>query len=118
MLRLVVDEKFNNDVLSGLLRRNSAVDVLRVQDTEMSGAEAPEVLAWAAIEARVLVTLNVPAITPFAYARVRRREAMPGVVQVPRSVAIRRAIEDLLILAECGEPSDLEGRVLFLPLEE
>lgn len=118
MLRLVVDENFNNDVLRGLLRRNSAVDVLRVQDTEVSGAEDPEVLAWAATVARVLVTHDVSTITPFAYARVRRSEAMPGVIQVPRSVPIRRAIEDLLVLAECGEPSDLEGRVLFLPLEE
>ena len=117
MLRLAVDENFNNDVLRGLLRRNRSLDIVRVQDTEFYGAHDPEVLEWAAAEARVLVTHDVSTITAFAYARVNRGEAMPGIVQVPRTVPILRAIEDLQLLAECGEPSDLEGRVLFLPLE-
>jgi hypothetical protein len=41
---------------------------------------------------------------------------MPGIIIVPQLAAIARCIEDLLLLAECGEESDCNGRVLFLPL--
>jgi hypothetical protein len=82
----------------------------------MSGAEDPKVLEWAATHGRVLATHDLSTITNFAYARVSRGEAMPGVIQVPRNVPILRAIQDLELIAECAEPSDLERHVLFLPL--
>lgn len=47
MLRFAADENFNNDILDGLLRRKPELDVLRVQDTDLLGAEDPAVLAWA-----------------------------------------------------------------------
>lgn len=39
MLRFLADENFNNDILRGLLRRNPAIDIVRVQDTELFGAD-------------------------------------------------------------------------------
>lgn len=116
MLRFAFDENFNNDVLRGLLRRIPALDFVRVQDREVFQASDPVVLAWAATQCRVVVTHDVSTLTRFAYERVQRGEPMPGVIQVPRSVPVRRAIEDLQLLAECGAASDLEGGVLFLPL--
>jgi hypothetical protein len=41
---------------------------------------------------------------------------MPGVFVVSQSVPIARAIEDLLILAECSRESEWEGQVRHLPL--
>ena len=55
MLLLVADENFNNDILRGLLCRNSSLDIVRIQDVGLVGAPDPEVLEWAAQEERVLL---------------------------------------------------------------
>jgi hypothetical protein len=44
MLRLAADENFNGDIVRGLLRRNPQVDIVRVQDVGLSGANDPAVL--------------------------------------------------------------------------
>ena len=48
MLRLAADENFNGDIVRGLLRRNPTLDIVRVQDVGLSGADDPSVLQWAA----------------------------------------------------------------------
>ncbi len=47
MLRLVADENFNNDIVRGLLRRKPDLDIVRIQDAGLSGADDPAVLEWA-----------------------------------------------------------------------
>jgi hypothetical protein len=116
MLRLAVDENFNNDILRGLLRRNPQLDVVRVQDAGLAGADDPSVLEWAAREKRLLLSHDVSTLTKYAYDRVRQNQAMTGLFEVGRSVAIARAIEDILLLAECSLPDEWEGQVRYLPL--
>jgi hypothetical protein len=115
-MRLAVDENFNNDILRGLLRRNPDLDVVRVRDAGLSGADDPTVLEWAAQEGRVLLTHDVGTITRYAYERVQAGQAMPGVFEVSRSVPIGLAIEDLLLIAECSLDGEWEGQVRYLPL--
>jgi hypothetical protein len=50
MARLAFDENFNNDVVRGLLRRKSALDVVRIQDAGLRSQDDETVLAWSAIE--------------------------------------------------------------------
>jgi hypothetical protein len=116
MLRLVADENFNNDILRGVRRRNPAVDLVRVQDEGLSGADHPAVVEWAAQAGRVLLTHDVSTMTRYAYDRVRQGQPMPGVFEVSRQVPIGVAIEEILMLAECSLPGDWEGQVRYLPL--
>lgn len=58
MLRFA-DENFNNDVVRGVLRRNPDVDIIRVQDAGLGGADDPSVLEWTAREGRILLTHDV-----------------------------------------------------------
>ncbi len=112
MLKLAADENFNNDILRGLLRRNPEVDVVRVQDVGLSGADDPTVLAWAAAESRVLLTHDVATMTRYAYERAARGEPMPGVFEVVRTVPV----DDLLLLVEGSLEGEWEGQVRYLPL--
>ena len=77
MLRLVADENFNNDIVRGLLRRKPKLDIVRIQDVGLSGADDPTVLEWAAQEGRVLLTHDVTTITRYAYERVKAGQSMP-----------------------------------------
>jgi hypothetical protein len=116
MLRLAADENLNNSIVRGLLRRQPELDIVRIQDVGLSGADDPTVLEWAAQEGRVLLTHDVSTITKYAYERVRAGQPMPGVFEVGRNVPIGRAIEDILLLAEYSFDNEWEGQVRYLPL--
>jgi len=81
MLLLVSDENFNNDLVRGLLRRNPDLDIVRVQDVGLRGAEDPLILEWAAQEGRVLLTHDVTTMAHFAYERVQAGKSMPGLLK-------------------------------------
>ena len=116
MLRFAADENFNNDILDGLLRRKPELDVLRIQDTDLLGAEDPDVLAWAADVGRIILTHDVNTLPGFAYDRIREGYSMPGVFAIGQTLPVGPVIEDLLLLAECSREGEWEGQVLYLPL--
>ena len=102
--------------MRGLWRRKPELDIVRIQDVGLSGADDPTVLEWAAREGRVLLTHDVTTMTRYAYERVRADQPMPGVFEVSRAVPIGLAIEDILLLAECSLEGEWEGQVRYLPL--
>ena len=116
MLRLAADENLNNDIIRGLLRRQPGLDIVRVQDAGLSGADDPTVLEWAAQEGRVLLTHDISTITRYAYERVQAGQPMPGVFEISRAVPMGQAIEDILLLAECSLDDEWEGQVRYLLL--
>lgn len=116
MIRLAADEDFNNNIVRGLLRRKSDLDIVRVQDVTLSGADDPTVLEWCAHENRVLLTHDVSTMTRYAYERIEAGDPMPGVFEVGQAVPIGRAIEDILLIAECSFEGEWEDQVRYLPL--
>ena len=116
MIRLLADENFNNNIVRAVHLRAADVDIVRVQDVGLSGADDPSVLDWAARHRRVLLTHDVSTITAFGYERVREGKPMPGVFEVGRTIALRSAIEDILLLATCSVDGEWEGQVRYLPL--
>lgn len=116
MLPLAFDENFNNDILRGLRRRAPKLDLARVQDAGFSGHDDPTVLNWAAQERRVLFSHDVSTMTRYAYERVKAGQSMPGLFEVGRGIPFSKAIEDILLIAECSVEGEWEGQVRYLPL--
>jgi hypothetical protein len=116
MLLLAADENFNGNIVRGLFRRQPALDLVRLQDVGLSGAEDPVVLAWAAQEGRVLLTHDVSTLTRDTYERVQAGQPMPGVFEVRHDLPIGRAIEEILLLVECSLEGEWEGQIRYLPL--
>jgi hypothetical protein len=116
MIRLVTDENFQGAIVRGVLTARPDADLVRAQDTEMSGASDPELLAWAATQGRVILTHDVNTLIGFAYARVKAALPMSGVFVVNRGEPIGKVIEDILLLIECSSAGEWEGQVGFLPL--
>lgn len=116
MIRLAADENFNFAVVRGVRRRSPTVDVITVQDADLSGQDDPTILEWAASEGRVLLTHDVATMTRYAYERVAAGLPMPGVFEVGRHVPIGTAIDEILLLAECSLEGEWEGQVRYLPL--
>lgn len=116
MLRLLADENFNGDVVRGLLLRRPNLDLLRVQDVGLSGAEDPGILAWAAENDRIVLSHDFATMADFAYERVAAGEPMPGVLLVRERFPVGRAIDEILLTDECSEHAEWSGRVVHLPL--
>lgn len=116
MPRFLADENFDNNILRGLWYHEASLDVVRVQDVGLLGADDPTILAWAAQEGRVMLTHDVATLVGYAYARVDAGHPMPGVVAVRNTVSIGRAVDDILLLAKGSIEGEWEDKVLYLPL--
>ena len=116
MLRLAADENFNGDIVRGVLRRNPKLDIVRVQDVSLSGADDPSGLQWAADQGRILVTHDISTLARHAFDRIAAGQPMPGVFEVRSVAPVGQAIDDLILLAECSFEGEWEGQVRFLPL--
>jgi hypothetical protein len=116
MVRFLADENFNNQIVRGILRQSPDIDIVRVQDVDLSGADDPTVLAWAAQEGRIVLTHDVATMTTFAYQRIQAGLSMPGLFEVSRRVPVGLAIEEIILIAKCSIEGEWEGQVRFLPL--
>jgi Domain of unknown function (DUF5615) len=112
----LTDENFDNAILDGVRRRDSTLDIVRVQDVGLMRANDPTILEWAAAQGRILLTHDEATAPNFAYERVGAGLPMPGVVVVPWLTPIGAAIEELLLFAACSHEGEWEGRVIHLPL--
>lgn len=117
MLKLACDENLNNNILRGLFRKRSDLDIVRIQDAGLIGADDPTVLEWAALENRVLLTHDVATITRYAYERLDADHAMPGVFEINPFAPMGQVIEDVLLLAEFSFDGEWEGQIAYIPLK-
>lgn len=117
MLKFAADENFNNIILRGMLRQQPDLDVIRIQDSEISGADDEVMLEWVAQEGRILLTHDVNTVTGFAYERVRLGLPMLGVFQVDDDAPISRIIEDILLIATASLEDEWANQVNYIPLK-
>jgi len=116
MIRFLLDENFNGKIVRGLRARKADVDMLRVQDTELYGADDSTVLEWAAQEGRIILTHDLDTMTKYANQRIAQRLPLAGVIFVRDTLPVAKVIEDLLTIVSASEASEWENRRDFLPL--
>ena len=116
MISLLADENLDGKIVRGVLRRVRSVDIVRLQDVGLIGADDPTALVWAADQGRVLITHDVETLTRFAFERIDTGLPMPGVIETSASFAIGKAVEDLALMLECLTTGELENQVVCIPL--
>ncbi len=116
MLRLLADENFNGDIVRGLILRQRDLDIVRVQDVGLAGADDPTVLAWAAENNRIILTHDRATIPDFSYERVAAGERMPGVFILNDRFPVGQAIDEILLMDACSEQAEWNGRAIHVPL--
>ena len=116
MTRFLADENFNFDIVQGLRRRLPSLDLVRIQELGLSRAVDPDILEFAANIGRVVLTHDVNTMTKFAYQRLDVAMSLPGVVAVPDTLPVGRAIEDLILMIGGSLEHEWENQVRYLPL--
>jgi len=115
MPAFLADENFGGNIVRGLRRQRSEIDIIRVQDINLSGEDDRIVLERVAQLGRVLLTHDAATIPEFAYTRIGAGQPMTGVVIIKRSMAISQAIEEILLLADFALPREMDGQIQYLP---
>src|SRR5262249_10961464 len=116
MPRLLADENFNGDVVRGLLLRQPDLDIVRVPDVGLAGADDPDVLAWAADNNRIVITHDRATMSDHAYERLAAGGRMVGVFILGKRLPVGKAIEEILLLNECSGQAEWNGRAVHVPL--
>jgi hypothetical protein len=116
MLRLLIDENIDHDIVRGLRRRLPDVDVVTAQEVGLLKTPDPEILEWATINKRILVTHDVQTMPMFAYERIGNGESFSGVFIIPNDLAINIAIEQLIFHIECSNETEWINQVHYLPI--
>lgn len=115
-MRFLSDASFNGEIVRGLLLRNPAVDLCRVQDVGLAEADEATMLEWAANNDRIVLTHDRATMPRFAYARVGAGQPMPGIFVLHDRGSVGEAIDELLLIDACSEQAEWTGLVLYLPL--
>jgi predicted nuclease of predicted toxin-antitoxin system len=116
VIAFLADENLQRKIITGLLRRNPSVDVVRAQDVGLSGVDDRILLEVAAQQNRVLLTHDVQTLVGFAWESVEAGRPMAGVIVLGRKLRVSEAVEELLLIVECSEPNEWADVVAYLPL--
>ena len=82
VIPFLADHCFDEDILRAVIRRNPSIDFVLARDEGLQEAEDPDILAWAAQEGRVVITLDRNTMIAFALERIRHRQPMAGLVVI------------------------------------
>lgn len=116
MLKLLIDENFDQHILRGLQRRVPSLQYMIVQETVL--AESPDLvlLQWVAKNYYVLVAHDRATMLRAASQRLRSEQKVAGLVIVKKEASLGRVIDDLVMVLECCTEMDMENQVLFIPI--
>ncbi len=116
--RFCFDENFNGRILRGLTRRipRDDRDWTTVAELGLLETPDPELLEMAAAEGYAIVTHDVNTMIGHALELVRAGRPMAGVILVPQSLEVGRALEDLAVVLQASSAEDLRDGILYLPL--
>jgi predicted nuclease of predicted toxin-antitoxin system len=116
MKKILTDQNFDGPTLRGLIARIPDLDVVRTEDVGLKRFHDKDIIEWAAEENRLILTHDARTFIDFAYKQMTRGKNFCGVVVVPRSLSIRRSIEELMTVILCTDDDELYNTVVRLPL--
>ena len=113
--RFQADADFNEEIVSGLLRRHPEIDFQTAEEGEILGLPNPEVLTRAAGDGRLLVTHDRRTM-PAHFADFIRQQESPGVIIISQRVSVVRAIDELALVWEVSRGKEWVNLMVGLPL--
>lgn len=113
-IRFLTDEDFKLAIFEGVRRRLPDLDIVRVQDVGLRTFRDPKVLEFAAKERRILLTHDVSTMRGFAIERITSGKLMPGLIEIGQNFPVGRAIEEIVIIAECSRASEWDYQIIRL----
>ncbi|MBX3288632.1 MAG: DUF5615 family PIN-like protein [Acidobacteria bacterium] len=115
-IKFLTDEDVRQAIVDGVRKRLPKLDVVTVREAGLSSYRDQLVLEFAAEENRILISQDVTTMKEHASFRLRAGKPMPGLFLVPDTVPIGKAIDEIVMVAECTTPNEWNNHIEFLPL--
>lgn len=115
-VRFLADADLNKAIVSGVLRREPAIDFLSAGAAGLRGLKDVEVLRLAAAGQRVLVSHDAGTMPAHFHAFRKAGNSSGGVLLVPQRLDIGLAIEELVLIWSASENEEWVDRLDWLPL--
>lgn len=115
MLRLLIDQDLDHDILRGLIRRIPQLDAVTAFEIGLGKATDPQLLTWAAQEGRIVITHDRKTMPTHAADLMGQGENIAGLFVVPRSMPLHHMIEDLELMVTCSENEEWVNVIRYLP---
>jgi len=109
------DADLNQVIVTGVLRREPAIDFQTAFAAGLEGVKDPEVLAIAAQQERILVSHDRKTM-PLEFAKFIIGNQSSGVLIVSRKLSIEVVIEELLLIWAASSAEEWVNRIAKLPL--
>jgi hypothetical protein len=103
-------------IFDGVVQHLPNVDIVRVQDVGLLGADDPTILAWAAEQGRILLTNDKKTIPDFVYERLNQGLTTPGAMIFRPNIPLGTLITEILTIAEASKPEEWQNLVTYIPL--
>lgn len=116
MLKLLLDQNFNQRILRGLLVRVPELDYLTTHEAGLSEVEDPALLVWAARAGRLLITHDLKTMPMHAKTVIEAGETIAGVALASDQLPIGLVIEQLELIVQCTEADEWLNVIKHLPL--
>ena len=114
--RFLADHDLNEQIVTGVWRREPALECVRARDVGMSERPDAEVLAYAADNGFIVVSHDVNTMPSEAYGRMSSGQKMSGLLMVKQSDPVGAIISCLILVRAASDAEEWENQVCFLPL--
>lgn len=115
-VRYLFDENCNARIIRGIRRHSSVLDTITVQEVGLTSADDAAVLTYAAEHALILISHDARTMIGHAIAKLVGNLPMAGLIVIPQTYPIGKAIEELILIAEVSTAEEWQGQIVFLPL--
>jgi Domain of unknown function (DUF5615) len=117
-VRYLLDENMSREWRVQILRRLPTLMVWMVGDplAPVQGTLDPEILIWCEEHRFMLVTNNRRSMPGHLADHLAQGRQMPGILALRKNIAMGRAIEDLVLIAEVGVGDEFCNQIRYIPL--
>lgn len=114
-IRFQADANFNEDIVTGLVRREPSIDFQTAEAAGLRNLDDPVVLLRSAQEGRLLVSHDRKTM-PGHFAEFISTHVSPGLLIMSQRLDVRTAIEELLMVWIASETEEWVNRIAKIPL--
>lgn len=118
MIQYLIDENLPNLYQEQLKHYLPELKVLMVGDPNApeKGTLDPEILLWCEGHDFILVTNNRRSMPVHLRDHLENSHQIPGIFTFRKNFSVGKVIEDLVLIAEAGDPEEYKNRITHIPL--
>lgn len=117
-IRYLIDENLDPLYKAQLLHQELNILVYAIGDPGVppKGTLDPDILLWCEENDFLLITNNRKSMPIHLVEHLAQERHIPGIITLNAEMSVGETLEELLLIAEAGNPEDYRDRIEYLPV--